>query len=254
MSDEDDYNFDEVETADADTPQYSDYFLLRNGIKTHIQLGKFTAITWTVYSSLLLWANWKSGIYFGTPKDLQVKWDYKLTEPQIWEALYDLRKRGYINFRQPSDPYRNFRILINKFEPTCGEHKGKRLNAFSSIANPVYEDFDAKAEGYCMLDNYLRNDICSGSFTPVSWAIYCTCRIWVDFAEGHWHGNAGSICTLWRGQLSIHTVRKCMLQLRESKFIHYENPLGTRGQFNIKIHNIMITDGVKKGTRLNAWK
>jgi hypothetical protein len=75
MSDEFDFNYGaEAETADANTPQYKNYLLMRWGITEHIRAGRFDAIGWAVFSSLLLWADFRSGICDFSPAELSSPW------------------------------------------------------------------------------------------------------------------------------------------------------------------------------------
>jgi hypothetical protein len=191
---------EEIEPEES-VPEYTNYFLMRWGITTHIRAGRFDAIGWAVFFSLLVWADWGTGIYWGNPQELRLRWNSMLNEQDILARLLLLRKQGYINFRKPSTPHADWKILIDKFEPTCGDHKHTRLDAFAdgSLTTPAYipNDPEKLVGGYTMFRNGVRDHIKKGRFSPTDWLVFSTCVLWADWSTGNFEGNAQGICTLW---------------------------------------------------------
>jgi hypothetical protein len=190
------------------------------------------------------------------PRAVRLRWNSMLNEKDILARLILLRKQGYINFRVPP-PHGRWTILIDKYEPTCDDHQGSRLDAFvaGSLTNPVYVPLDPErcVGGYTMFRNGVRDHIKKGRFTPTEWLVFSTCLLWADWTTGNFEGNAQGICTLWRSRVKVRAVQKSMKSLKDSHYVSYENPKGKKGFISITVHKNHITFGDKKGTRVSAY-
>jgi hypothetical protein len=234
---------------EPETLMFEKYLKMRHGIRDHIWEGNFGAVDWAVYSTILLWAGWGTGIWYGNARDVFDIWDSKLNLPDIESSLELLRKKKYLTFRNSSTRYD---ILVNKYEPTCGDNQGLRLNAFKSLSEPVYETFEAEDGHYTMFRLGIREHIENGRFSATDWAVFSTCLLWSKGGLGVFHGNSSGISSLWSGRLNVRTVQTSMAKLKEARYLTYPNPSGKRGSFPIIIHNYDCTAGDRKGERLNV--
>lgn len=134
---------------DFELPQFDNYIMFRNGLKEHFRRRGMSPMDWCVYSTLHFWADWATGVYFGTAKNISDAWDGEIKEATVRDCLDRLRKRKYINYRKGDGRRGSFSILINKYEPTVGRMRGYRLSAFASkdLDHPVYESKTGSTAG-----------------------------------------------------------------------------------------------------------
>lgn len=78
------------ETSDVEM-SWGNYTMLRNGIREHIRLGKFSPTDWCVYSTLLLYADWGTGIYFGCAGTIAPVWNGQLNARTVRDSMNRLR-------------------------------------------------------------------------------------------------------------------------------------------------------------------
>jgi hypothetical protein len=120
--------------------EWDNYTMMRNGIREHMQRGRFSATDMAVYQTLLLWADWATGIYFGCAETICSAWGGQLKPKTVRDSLCRLRANLYINYREGDGQRGSYNILINKYQPTMGHMVGWELNAVTStdFDNPVY--------------------------------------------------------------------------------------------------------------------
>jgi hypothetical protein len=94
-----------------------------------------------VYLFLHLYCDYSTGIYKGTALGIAYRMGDATHKSTINKSLARLKKIKFINFRAGIGKRGGYEILIDKFEPTFGELRGCRLNAWKSGANgrPFYE-------------------------------------------------------------------------------------------------------------------
>jgi len=114
---------------------------IRNGLKEHIEAGKLCPTDLGVYLFLHLYCDYSTGIYKGTALGIAYRMGDATHKCTINKSLARLKKIKFINFRAGNGKRGGYEILIDKFEPTFGELRGRRLNAWKSGANgrPIYE-------------------------------------------------------------------------------------------------------------------
>lgn len=121
---------------------------LRHGIKKHLENGNMDGLSFAIYCYMLLYADFETGIYFGSSGKIQhyLK-DFSLK--QIRQRLIKMETSNPTYIKRIRIKKRgNYHILINKYMVTQGEHKGKYLNAdkSNSLDNIIYEQRNSKVE------------------------------------------------------------------------------------------------------------
>jgi hypothetical protein len=114
---------------------------IRNGLKEHIEAGKLCPTDLGVYTFLHLYCDYSTGVYKGTALGIAYRMGDATHKSTINKSLARLKKIKFINFRAGNGKRGGYEILIDKFEPTFGELRGCRLNAWKSASNgrPLYE-------------------------------------------------------------------------------------------------------------------
>lgn len=119
------------------------FFQLRRGIEEHLLNGSLSFQDLGVYVTILLQADYRTGQWWGSAPRLAATAPRAADLRTIQRSIERLQSCGFLKvFRRSHGARGNYGVLINKFEPSSGALKGKRLNAFASIsyAAPVYED------------------------------------------------------------------------------------------------------------------
>jgi hypothetical protein len=123
-----------------------------NGIRDHLRDGMFTPTEWCVYTTLHLWAEWGTGIYYGNAESLTPIWAGNLKQRTVRDCLYSLREKKYINYREGDGKRGPFNILINKFVCRKGTLTGWKLDAFADnnpdLTTPTYISPEGSGHGY----------------------------------------------------------------------------------------------------------
>jgi hypothetical protein len=114
---------------------------IRNGLKEHIEAGKLCPTDLGVYTFLHLYCDYATGIYKGTALGIAFRMGDASFKGTVNKSLARLKKIRFINYREGNGKRGGYRILLDKFEPTFGELRGRRLNAWKSDANgnPIYD-------------------------------------------------------------------------------------------------------------------
>jgi hypothetical protein len=114
---------------------------IRNGLKEHIEAGKLCPADLGVYTFLHLYCDYATGIYKGTALGIAFRMGDASYRGTVNKSLARLKKIRFINYRVGNGKRGGYRILLDKFEPTFGELRGRRLNAWKSDANgnPIYD-------------------------------------------------------------------------------------------------------------------
>jgi hypothetical protein len=114
---------------------------IRNGLKEHIEAGKLCPTDLGVYTFLHLYCDYATGIYKGTALGIAFRMGDASYKGMVNKSLARLKKIRFINYREGKGKRGGYQILIDKFEPTFGELRGRRLNAWKSDSNgiPTYD-------------------------------------------------------------------------------------------------------------------
>jgi hypothetical protein len=114
---------------------------IRNGLKEHIEAGKLCPTDLGVYTFLHMYCDYSTGIYTGTALGIAFRFGDASYKGMVNKSLARLKKIKFINYREGNGKRGGYRILLDKFEPTFGELRGSRLNAWKADANgnPIYD-------------------------------------------------------------------------------------------------------------------
>jgi hypothetical protein len=114
---------------------------IRNGLKEHIEAGKLCPTDLGVYTFLHMYCDYATGIYTGTALGIAFRFGDASFKGMVNKSLARLKKIKFINFRAGNGKRGGYRILLDKFEPTFGELRGSRLNAWKTDVNgnPIYD-------------------------------------------------------------------------------------------------------------------
>ena len=114
---------------------------IRNGLKEHIEAGKLCPADLGLYTFLHLYCDYSTGIYKGTALGIAFRMGDASYKGTVSKSLARLKKIKFINYRKGNGKRGGYRILLDKFEPTFGELRGRRLNAWKADANgnPIYD-------------------------------------------------------------------------------------------------------------------
>jgi len=132
----------------------SGFVMMRVGLQEHLVAGALSAFDVGVYLILHLQVDFRTGIWTGSAPRLLATAPRGTKLRNMQRALSRLSKIGFIKAFHQHGTRGNYRVLINKYEPTSGALKGKRLNAgrSDSLHTPVYEpcalsDSETDADG-----------------------------------------------------------------------------------------------------------
>lgn len=105
---------------------------IRRGILDHIRDGRLTPLEFTGHYFITSQADTRTGLWVGSAKCIASA--LCITERMARRVLENLGRGDYI--RRFPKPGRHvcYPILVHKFYPTNGEHKGEQLDAISSLS------------------------------------------------------------------------------------------------------------------------
>lgn len=111
-------------------------------IDDHLKDGEISISQFVIYLVMIRRADWTTGVFRGNAETIATHLGGQLSPQQVNKMLTEMQKAGYIKRFQVQGKPGFYPILINKFEPTLGPHKGKRLNALKSRSykSLVFED------------------------------------------------------------------------------------------------------------------
>lgn len=92
---------------------------VRRGIKKHIDEGLMTGQEWMVYSTLLLFADYETGVCYKISAPFLARFLGE-SDRTISEHLLSLHQKGYINKLKPQGRGKYYPIVINKFLTSGG--------------------------------------------------------------------------------------------------------------------------------------
>lgn len=126
---------------------FSNYTMLRNGLKDHIQVGQFSDRELGVYAFLNMYAAWDYKICWTNAQSVASTFAHpSVTLRSVQDSFLSLREKGYIDYPVGgAGKGQLYPVLIMKAEPTQGVLKGSRLIGFCSndLDRVVYEFPDA---------------------------------------------------------------------------------------------------------------
>lgn len=122
---------------------------IRNGLKEHIEAGKLCPTDLGVYTFLHLYCDYATGIYTGTALGIAYRFGDATQKNLIQHSLNRLRKSRFINYRIGNGKRGGYAILIDKYEPTFGALRGRRLNAwkYEDKVQPAYGPLRGQSDG-----------------------------------------------------------------------------------------------------------
>lgn len=121
------------------------FLQIRRGIEEHLLKGSLSYCDLGIFVTILLQANYRTGQWWGSAPRLAATATRGASLRNIQRSIEHLETLGFLKvFREGQGTRGNYGVLINKFEPTIGKHKGKRLCAAISTDydNPAYVDAD----------------------------------------------------------------------------------------------------------------
>lgn len=121
------------------------FLRLRNGICEHIRSGNLTPSDFSIYVTIHLFADWRTGVCSTTAASLASNWgswprDDKKRSFNL--GLERLREKNYIDYPEGVGEHGVYPVLLNLAEPTLGALRGWRLRlatGLRSFDNPWYE-------------------------------------------------------------------------------------------------------------------
>jgi hypothetical protein len=122
---------------------------LRRGLLKHIEQGRLTTFDTGIYTRILLEADYRSGIWWGSASKLLALASADSSPRRVRASLQHLDGIGFLRRFWVRGRHGNYPVLINKFECSDGAMKGMRLNAEKSDdwRHPVYEFCDDEGSG-----------------------------------------------------------------------------------------------------------
>ena len=103
---------------------------VRRGIIEHLETGQLSAREFAVYNLIILLADKATGLWWGCSKAISAKFGHgDLDDRAAKGALHRLEENGYIRRFFVQGQRGNHPILVDKYAPTVGELKGRRVNA-----------------------------------------------------------------------------------------------------------------------------
>lgn len=108
------------------------YLQSRRGIWEHFQDGRMTPLRFTVHQYIAAQADTRTGVWVGSAKSISVA--LCISERMARRELERLTKGDYIRRFPVPGKHVCYPILVHKFYPTNGEHKGEQLDAINSTS------------------------------------------------------------------------------------------------------------------------
>jgi hypothetical protein len=105
---------------------------IRRGILEHIQDGRLTPLEFTAHYLITSQADTRTGKWIGSAKCIASA--LCITERLARRVLENLSRGDYIRRFPVPGKHVCYPILVHKFHPTSGEHKGEQLDAISSLS------------------------------------------------------------------------------------------------------------------------
>ena len=105
---------------------------IRRGILEHIQDGRLTPLEFTAHYLITSQADTRTGKWVGSAKCIASA--LCITERMARRVLENLSRGDYIRRFPVPGKHVCYPILVHKFHPTNGEHKGEQLDAISSLS------------------------------------------------------------------------------------------------------------------------
>jgi hypothetical protein len=117
------------------------FVAIRRGIEEHLLSGNLGFFEMGVYLVIHLQASFRTGVWTGSAPRLAATAPRGANVRDVQRALQRLEEIGFIRSFHQQGARGNYRVLIDKYEPTTGALKGKRLNAAKSGTwqRPHYE-------------------------------------------------------------------------------------------------------------------
>jgi hypothetical protein len=117
------------------------FVMIRRGLEEHLVAGKISAFEAGIYLLIHLQSDFRTGVWTGSAARLQSTAPRGSTLRKIQRALNRLSQIGFIRVFHRHGVRGNYRVFIDKFEPSSGALKGMRLSAWKSECsrNPFYE-------------------------------------------------------------------------------------------------------------------
>lgn len=108
------------------------YWQPRRGIWEHFADGRMTPLRYTVHQYIISQADTRTGVWRGCAKSIASA--LCISERVARRALEDLTRLDYLRRFPVPGKHSCYPILIHKFYPLNGEHKGEQLDAISSLS------------------------------------------------------------------------------------------------------------------------
>jgi len=116
------------------------YVQVRRGLLEHVRRGDITPLGLSAYALMLLGADSRTGIWWGSAKGLAA--DFGFVERTARDLLESLEAAGHIKRFATPGRHGNYPILLDGYEVRHGVNEDRRLSAKATMdwKNPVYEN------------------------------------------------------------------------------------------------------------------
>lgn len=108
------------------------YFPARRGIWEHFSDGRMTPLRFTVHQFIVSQADTRTGVWVGCAKSIASA--LCISERIARRALESLTRLDYLRRFPVPGKHVCYPILVHKFYPTNGEHRGEQLDAVTSLS------------------------------------------------------------------------------------------------------------------------
>lgn len=108
------------------------YAAIRGGIEEHLLRGLMSAYEFGLYVIIHLQCDYRTGLWWGSASRLMAAAPGDSSLRSVQRALQQLQERRYIRTFRTQTARGNYPVLIDKYEPHNGPHKGYRLDAWAT--------------------------------------------------------------------------------------------------------------------------
>jgi len=125
------------------------------GLDDHLEAGRFTPTSHSVYVLLLGQCDYETGVYYGGAKSIWGLYGYVGILKPIQDALAHLKKNKFIQYRDGDGKKGNYKITVLNHIVRQGEQKGKRVNTSKTLR--LQESSKGKTNGGRTVDERSAN-------------------------------------------------------------------------------------------------
>ncbi len=150
---------------------FSNYTMTRNGIRDHIQAGRFTPFSFGIYEFLKLYALYEYAVNYTNAQAVATTFSCGTSLRSVQEAFLGLRKNEFIDYPEGGfGKGRLYPVLILKGEPTQGVLKGSRLIGFTDKTyQTIMYEFPNADRAQAVLEVWAESSVGGGADCAYGW-------------------------------------------------------------------------------------